>query len=450
MFAALTLARAGHKVTLVERDDVQSEQRPGAPQAFQSHSYLARFVHNLRDVAPDVQQQLMDEGAKAYGADYFPPWISDRQPRPEMADCVTLSCRRNVFDAVLARALAREPGVTLVRSSVRGLLTSDDAAPPTVVGVGTDAGELRADLVVDATGRRSRFAQWVTAAGGLVDEGAQAPCGNMYYTRFYAVHDGLPEPMMQRGFGEAADLGYMAAVAFQGEGATFSISLQLEDDDEPMRAVRDADVFETVARRTPVGRHIDPELSSPISGVHVMAGLVNRLCRLVVDGKPGVLGLVQVGDSVCITNPSFGRGVSFASGMAVRLRDALQTHSDMGDVALDYDASHDVDVLPWFTNAVALDVATRGRWRAALYGEPAEAPARHALDWRDLFNAAMRDRVAFDAMLGAANLLVTPEQALATGAEALAAIRADGWVPPFPPPTPREAMLEAAQGASVS
>lgn len=445
-FTALTLARAGHAVTLLERDDLAAGERPGAPHVFQSHSFIARCVHALRSAAPDVLQESLDVGASLIrGADHLPPWISDRGSGAADDDCVTLACRRPVFDALLARTVASEPGVTVVRAAARGLLT-EAGDPPRVLGVVTDAGPVLGDVVVDASGRRSLVARWVQEAGGRVDEGAQAPCGNIYLTRFYAAHDGATVPGMMRGFGEAIDLGFMIAVAFRGDAGTWSISLQLEDDDVPMRRAKETAAFDAVIAKTSLARLADPAIGSPTTPVHVMAGLVNRLRRLVVEGRPGVLGLVQVGDSVCITNPTFGRGMAFSLGMALRLRECLAAHDDDGDLALAYDATHDVDVLPWFRNALVQDVATRGRWRAELYGEPAVVPDPHAVDWRDLFRAALRDRTAFDAMSQAANLLITPEDALRRSGAALAAVRADNWMPPFPPAPSRAELLSAVGG----
>ena len=90
--------------------------------------------------------------------------------------------------------LASTPGVTVRRGvAVKGLLTSEPTSDgiPQVVGVVTDAGEeIRADLVVDAAGRRSSLPAL------LADIGARPPVeeledsGFMYYGRYYRSPDG--------------------------------------------------------------------------------------------------------------------------------------------------------------------------------------------------------------------------------------------------------------------
>ena len=61
--SALTLARQGHHITVLERDDTPMPasadaafdwDRRGAPQVRHSHAFLARLRNMLRDHHPDV------------------------------------------------------------------------------------------------------------------------------------------------------------------------------------------------------------------------------------------------------------------------------------------------------------------------------------------------------------------------------------------------------------
>ena len=69
---ALQLGRAGHEVTVIERDDTPMPttadeafewDRRGAPQVRHSHTFLARLRNLLRDHQPDVLDALLAEGA---------------------------------------------------------------------------------------------------------------------------------------------------------------------------------------------------------------------------------------------------------------------------------------------------------------------------------------------------------------------------------------------------
>ena len=102
--------------------------------------------------------------------------------------------RRSTVDWVLQRAAAAEPRVT-VRFGVKvtGLLTA--RGPPGgrllhVTGVRTDSGDLAADLVVDATGRRSPVDDWLTRPGARTSATWRAECGIAYFSRHYRVRPG--------------------------------------------------------------------------------------------------------------------------------------------------------------------------------------------------------------------------------------------------------------------
>jgi hypothetical protein len=84
-------------------------------------------------------------------------------------------------------------------------------------------------------------------------------------------------------------------------------------------------VFTAVLRTVPTyAAWLD--VMDPITDVFPMAGLHNTLRRLVVDGTPVATGLHAIGDSVCTTNPTLGRGLALALSGAADLADAIGEH----------------------------------------------------------------------------------------------------------------------------
>ena len=90
--------------------------------------------------------------------------------------------------------------------------------------------------------------------------------------------------------------------------------------DHRFRTLKHPEVFTALLRTVPTyAAWLD--VLDPISNVFPMGALHNTLRRLVVGGAPAVTGLYAIGDSVCTTNPTLGRGLSLALSGAVDLLD---------------------------------------------------------------------------------------------------------------------------------
>src|SRR5690606_9697954 len=157
----------GLAVTLLERDaepatDTASEaferwQRKGAVQVRHSHVFLGRLRNLLRDQHPELLAELLAAGARELKMLEVPPrTMQGLKPEPGGEDRVILGCRRTTLEWVVRRHVLARPGVTLLGgATVTGLVT-ELGDPPRVTGLtirdGDAVRELRADLVVDASG----------------------------------------------------------------------------------------------------------------------------------------------------------------------------------------------------------------------------------------------------------------------------------------------------------
>jgi 2-polyprenyl-6-methoxyphenol hydroxylase-like FAD-dependent oxidoreductase len=197
--AGLMLARDGHDVTILERDasplpeSAQSAwdswTRGGVAQFRQPHNFMPGLRLLLEAELPDIQNALRDAGAGRFDLLHPLPPFPDQSPRPIDDQCWTYTARRPVGEWVFASAAAREPRITMRRGvRVAGLLTGPEAirGVPHVAGVRTVDGEdIRADLVVDASGRQSRGAEWLTAIGARPPT-RNKPTAASYYTRYFS------------------------------------------------------------------------------------------------------------------------------------------------------------------------------------------------------------------------------------------------------------------------
>ena len=274
-----------------------------------------------------------------------------------------LACRRITFEYVLRRhvldsgrvafrdgdrvtGLDAERDAVTGRMRVRGVhLAHQDGRAETIGG----------DLVVDATGRRSKLPDWLEAIGVARPREESEPCGIFYSSRFYRLRPGAKRPELPNGMG--ADLGYLKIGLFPGDGDIFSLTLAASPEDTELRAVLRTRGFETAVAALPMTREwVAPGTSEPISGVHGMAKLRNARRWLVEDGEPLALGLAAIGDAQIHTNPIVGRGCSLAWVSAFLLAGALRDEpGDLRAVALRYDAAVEREIVPWYAAQLAMD-----------------------------------------------------------------------------------------------
>ena len=376
--SALALSRAGHQVTLIERDatplpadpDAAFEwDRRGAPQVRHSHALLARLRNLLRDRYPDVLADLLAAGATELRfTDTLPEEITDREPRPGDEDLVALACRRTTFEWVLRRTVLAAEGVRLLDGVTVEGLSVDGGAPDSaprvtgvvVVGADGEREHLAADVVVGAVGRRSGVPRWLGAIG-VEPPSAEEDTGIVYLSRFYRL---LPEAEPPASAGPiGGDLGYLKYAVFPGDNRTFSVTFATATGDDALRSrLLEPDSFDLAAASLPTtAPWVERDRAEAITPVHVMGGLLNRRVDFLdADGRPLVVGFHAIGDAHTCTNPLYGRGCSLAMVGATLLADALAEHPDDAVArSVAYEAAAEREIRPWYMASVAQDRMNR-------------------------------------------------------------------------------------------
>lgn len=423
--AALKLGRAGHSVTVLERDATPMPEnadaafewdRRGAPQVRHSHAFLARLYGLLRDHEPDLLAALVEAGATEMRfGDNLPPTITDFVRVPEDDDLVMLACRRTTFEWVLRRAALAEGNVELRTGvAVDGLL-AEPGEPPTVTGVQlADGPPLPADLVVVASGRRSALPEWLAAIGASPVPEEIEDTGIVYLSRFYRLRPGRDLPPRSGLIG--GDLGYVKYGVFVGDNRTFSLTLAVpSDDDELRRRLSEPDGFEAAARALDVAAPYVDGRAEVLTPVHVMAGLLNRWRDFVSEGRPAALGVHAIGDALVCTNPLYGRGCTTGYWSAHLLAAAIAAEpDDLSEQARRYDEAVRAEILPWYKAGVVQDAEARRVAAALLAGEDPDGDAEDPRAFmrgvlREGLAPALRtDVVVLRAFMRSLNLLTSP------------------------------------------
>jgi len=380
---AMLLGRDGHDVTVLERDPAPVPKssndawdhwaRAGVAQFRQPHYVLPRARHILEVELPDVRDALLAAGAFRFDTlTATPPSLGhfDRLPGDERF--VTLTARRPTLEMAFARAAEDEPRVDVRRGvAVTGLVTGKSSGIPHVVGVRTESGEqARADLVVDAMGRRSPLPVWLRDAGVAPLTEETEDSGFVYYTRYFRPKNGgRPEPRDRL----LVPVGSFSVLTLPCDNDTWSVTLFGSTGDQPLKQLRHPDRWTAVLAACPLHRHWLEGV--PTTDVLPMAGILDRYRRLVVDGRPVATGLALVGDAWACTNPSTGRGISLGLLHATRLRDVARARlDDPQDFAVAWDAATETDLTPWYRATVAFDRARLAEFDALRAGRERPQP----------------------------------------------------------------------------
>ncbi len=458
LLASLMLARAGHEVVVLERDrlepapDVESAAapafRPTAPQIVQPHIIMARFRELLRQRLPDVYDGLLAAGVvEAPLSTQMPASLSDKLAWPGDERLTPLMTRRSTVDWVLQRAVLAEPRVVLrCRVRVIGLLAVP-GQPPHVIGVRTEQDDYPADLVVDASGRRSPIDGWLGQIGAQATATWWAECGVAYFSRHYRVRpaEELPGLLTTR---IVVGLDEFTVGMWGADNGTMQMVVAPLAADRRFRTVKYPEVFTAVLRTVPsYAAWLD--VLDPISDVFPMAGLHNTLRRLVVDGAPVVTGLHAIGDTVCTTNPTLGRGLSLALSGAADLFDTIVQHGeDWTAQALTLDRLVAHHVVPFYEDQAAIDYARLAILRHTIFDAPPpeQAPVvSERVSYAQLRTAASFDPAAFRAFWKIMGMICSPEEVYTDPhvvACTLEVLRRRGSGPTMAQPT-RELLLAA-------
>jgi 2-polyprenyl-6-methoxyphenol hydroxylase-like FAD-dependent oxidoreductase len=361
---AMMLARDGHRVTVLESDPARPPDDPadawdgwdrtGVAQFGQPHNLFSRFRQVVDTDLPGVTDALLEAGCTwVKPIEWLPPWITDTSPRPGDERFPFVTGRRPVMEAAIARMAESERDVVVHRGNVvAGLMIKEASSPlvPHIRGVRlTDGSELPVDLVIDATGRRTKLSEWLVAVGGSPPVVESEDSGFVYYTRYYHG-DNQPVPIAP----VLTPMGSISVLTLVGDNSTWSITVFGAASDSLLRGLRDPERFSAVIAACPMHAHwLEGE---PISDIRTMAGILDRYRRYLVDGRPVATGVVAVGDAWACTNPSAGRGLSVGILQAQRLRSVIREGLDDPETFVcRYDAVTESDVSPFFRSQIAAD-----------------------------------------------------------------------------------------------
>jgi 2-polyprenyl-6-methoxyphenol hydroxylase-like FAD-dependent oxidoreductase len=330
LLAARAVAEHYDQVTIIERDELPEvpEPRKGIPQGQHTHALHGRGLEGLEQLFPGLTGELLAEGAlRGDGtADFI--WYSHGSCLCDArSGLVGLLLSRPLLENRVRRQLLRLPNICLrQRSAVEALVF--DHGRGRVAGVRVRSRDhadgvetMTADLVVDATGRRSRCVAWLNGLGYPTPREEKIEVGFGYTTRLYRRQ---PEQLNGK---LGAILGACrpdwrggVIVAQEGERWIVSLGGYLGSDHAPTdeegflefaKSLQRADIYQVIR---------EVETLSPLTYYRFGTNLRRHYAEL--DRFPD--GFLVYADALCSFNPTYGQGMTVAVMESFALRQCLE------------------------------------------------------------------------------------------------------------------------------
>jgi flavin-dependent dehydrogenase len=365
----------------------------------------------LEERLPEVALSLRAAGGLSWSPlDDMPATITDRAPRPGDEKFRTVTARRPVLEHAFATVAEKRVNV---RRGVRvtGLLSD---WPGQVGGVVLDhRTELRADLVIDASGRRSPLPDWLSDLGAAATAEESEASGFTYYSRFFRAPDGAEVPSFRGP--RLTDFDCFSILVVKADARTWSLTVHTSSHDRPLKALHAESNWTRLIRACPQHEQLASG-GEPITGVLPASGIVNRIRHFVIDGVPVATGVLAVGDSWACTNPAGGRGMTLSLMHAAITAETVGEYlKDPMALALAHHQETKERLLPWYRDAVRSDYVRGAQLSAVIAGRRwPEAPvAPYAALMRNFAIGVQRDADVLRAFLEIRQLLAPPHEVLA-------------------------------------
>lgn len=440
---ALACAKRGHQVTVLERDASPPEgdadaaffdwQRRGAAQFRHPHAFLGLMCNLLADNYPDLLEAFIQAGARRFSfAEGLPDHLRDTYTAaPGDERLWMLLCRRATIETVLRRYVTNFDNVTILNAQrVTGLQTNlppgqtpTTGAPVAITGVLRDKDSpFSADIVLDASGRASKFPRWFAELGITAPE-ENDDAEIVYYTRHYRLNPGMSEPSRDPNKPSAGDLGFLKYGVFPGDHGNFACIICLSSAEKKLKeGIRDGATFDAICNQVPGMQAWIGEGRARATTGSFGIGNIHAVWRhYVPDGQVLATNFFAVGDSAVRTNPLYGRGCSTATVQAHILAEVLDDSTDPATRARLFADRTETQLRPIFKASLAEDRRGIARAMAAMTGSALDKPkglkAWFGAAFGDALAAAARDELhVIRGLNRTINLLETPGAFLQEGA----------------------------------
>ncbi|MDZ8188389.1 MAG: 2-polyprenyl-6-methoxyphenol hydroxylase-like oxidoreductase [Nostoc sp. ChiSLP02] len=407
LLAARALADYYQQVTVLERDIFPDpgKNRKGVPQDRHAHALLSRGREVLEQFFPGITQELKAQGALSTDSLQQTRWFANGGYfQKSQSDLNGLLVSRPLLEAQVRKRLLSLPNIKVIENChVLGLLTTPDRTR--IAGVspihhrdGSFESALNADLVVDATGRRSQSPVWLEKLGYEQPQEEQVRVDIGYMTRIYrrrpehlqgdlatVVSPCLPNWRYGVMLGQEGDLWIVTLGAYLGDRVPSDEKGFLEF----AKSLPAQEIYEVIKDAEPLCELLPYKF--PTSQRRYYEGMARFPENYLVFG-----------DAICSFNPIYGQGMTVAALESLALQNCLAQGSQNLRARFFKEAGKVVDI--------AWSIAVNNDLRIPQI-QATRSPMVRFLNWymSKLHVAARRDRVVAIAFLQVTNFMASPK-----------------------------------------
>lgn len=317
-------------VTIVETDNLptQPHARKGVPQSVQPHVLITKGYRVIEELFPGIGKELQAAGALPIDwAQEFYHFMRGEWNAiaPSPSDIISFTCTRPLLEWCIRQRLANFSNVQfLEQHRVTGLRSNNNHINGVSLHSLADAHQtiLSADLVVDASGRRSLAPKWLPNLGltpptetvinpflGYATRRYKLPNFNFDWKVMLISHSPPHHPR----------LGYLAKI----EGDELIATLSGYGHNYPPL---DEQGFLDFARSLPSPNFYQAiRKAEPVSPIYAHRATANRLYHYDQISMPK--GFIALGDAVCALCPVYGQGITVSALSAIVLQKWLKVQT---------------------------------------------------------------------------------------------------------------------------
>lgn len=338
LFAARILSDHFDRVTIVDRDAFPEEpdHRKGVPQSHHAHAVLARGQEVIEQLFPGYVAEVNQAGAKAGGKlSLVAPFgklaeAEQGEGNSELGEGTFLS--RFLLEWTIRRRVAALKGVRFISSTeVMSLVSTPDGSRVTGVNIrrrdkDKDLADitpevLEADLIVDASGRRSKAPQWLEELGYDAPPEETINSGLGYASRFYEKPDNFPDEWDGIIINSRPPHNPRAGLILPIEDGKWHVTVGGYAGNYPpldeegflqwAKDLPDPSIYESIRVAKPI---------TPIRGYRTPTNRLRHFEK--IDRRPEQF--IATGDSVCAFNPIYGQGMTTSALDSLVLKESLR------------------------------------------------------------------------------------------------------------------------------